>query len=41
MIQEDMNSMSNLPDRPVYHEFNAWKHKERLAGYNQNNGKWK
>lgn len=40
MIQEDMHSMSNLPGKPVYHEFNAWKYKEHFAGYNQNNSKW-
>lgn len=41
MVQEDHRAMSNLPEQPVYHEFNAWKYKERLAGYNQNNSKWK
>lgn len=35
MISEDHRAMANLSERPIYREFNAWKHPERLAMFDQ------
>lgn len=35
MIYEDYNSMANLPERPVYHQFDANRYPERLDMYDQ------
>jgi hypothetical protein len=35
MIYENHLSMSNLPERPIYHQFDANKYPERLSMYNQ------
>ena len=35
MIQEDQSAMSNLSERAIHREFDAWEYPERLAMYNQ------
>jgi hypothetical protein len=35
MIQEDQRAMSNLSEKEINKQFNAWKNVERLAMYNQ------
>ncbi len=35
MIQEDQNSMSNLPRQAIHHTFNPDVYPERLAMFNQ------
>ena len=31
MIAEDHAATANLPEKPIYHEFDAWKDVERLG----------
>jgi hypothetical protein len=41
MVQEDHSAMANLSNTPVYKEFDAFAHQERLAMFNHSTWKRK